>query len=439
MSLKRYVLSAATVLLALGWATSAQAAVQYSLVGGGGQWWIGGGLPLPIQPPLTVNGVQTAIGTNFPPLKIPPKLGTVISGTAINTANGGATRVQLTIPTAVLSKPAAQLTLGQAGENPTLYAVGTNLQFEWPGEPVIFNTTARTGAKNTTFSTTLKVTTGATPTATSGQVLNIKYSNTLPSKFGGPGRFRVTPGAAAGLMPQVPVTLYAIAVAGPGNPPCTHPALIGLGVPPLGGTFNNSLCLAAVGQALPTTTVPTPNANLGVIGGPVGGVMTTPGGTPNAIATTGTPNAPGSAVGPVPGVFVGAWDANGDFLTFGGGTNALAPTGGGMGGITNMATTVGFPWTTGQVKISAPAAGGAPEVFTLTGMDNRTVGGAGTIQLVGGGLSQRALTGDNANRAWIQLTLAKTTVVPSMSPTGFAAAAGLILLAAGYAARRRTR
>jgi hypothetical protein len=72
-------------------------------------------------------------------------------------------------------------------------------------------------------------------------------------------------------------------------------------------------------------------------------------------------------------------------------------------------------------------------------MDNRTVGGAGTIQLVGGGLSQRALTGDNANRAWIQLTLAKTTVVPSMSPTGFAAAAGLILLAAGYAARRRTR
>ena len=60
---------------------------------------------------------------------------------------------QLTIPPTVLSKPAAQLTLGQFGQNPSLYAVATNLQFRWPHTTVVLNTSARTGGTTTTFTT----------------------------------------------------------------------------------------------------------------------------------------------------------------------------------------------------------------------------------------------------------------------------------------------
>jgi hypothetical protein len=80
---------------------------------------------------------------------------------------------------------------------------------------------------------------------------------------------------------------------------------------------------------------------------------------------------------------------------------------------------------------------GAPETFTLTGMDDRTTGGAGTIQLVSGGLSQRVSSGPNANRGRIRLELGPAIGVPALSPAALAATAGLMLLAAGYAMRRR--
>jgi hypothetical protein len=104
---------------------------------------------------------------------------------------------------------------------------------------------------------------------------------------------------------------------------------------------------------------------------------------------------------------------------------------------TNMATSQPGPWTTGKIIISNPAAGGAGEKFTLSGKDSRTALGGGVIQMVSGALSARPTSGANANRGWVQLELAKLTSVPSMSPLGLAAMVGLLLLAFGYATRRR--
>jgi hypothetical protein len=107
-----------------------------------------------------------------------------------------------------------------------------------------------------------------------------------------------------------------------------------------------------------------------------------------------------------------------------------------MTGFTNMATSHGFPWTTGMITVQN-AALGAPEIFLLTGMDNRTASGGGTIQLVSGSLSQRAKSGPNANRGWLRLTLSPAAAVPALSPAALAATGGLMLLVAGYAMRRR--
>ena len=59
--------------------------------------------------------------------------------------------------------------------------------------------------------------------------------------------------------------------------------------------------------------------------------------------------------------------------------------------------------------------------------------------MVSGSLSTRLLTGDNANRGWVKLVLVPRHVagVPALSPAGLAATAGLMLLVAGYAMRRK--
>jgi hypothetical protein len=102
-----------------------------------------------------------------------------------------------------------------------------------------------------------------------------------------------------------------------------------------------------------------------------------------------------------------------------------------------MASSSGFPWTTGMLTIKATAAGGAGESWKVTGKDGRGATGAGVIQMVSGSLSQRSTTGDNANRGWVRLHLVGIPRVPSMSRVGLAATAGLMLLVGGYAMRRR--
>jgi hypothetical protein len=196
------------LVLGFGWAVTANAQLtanqqRYRLMDGGGQLQIGGGLPLPIQ--VTVPGAWDL--TVFPPLLIPVKPGVnpIIIGTTVMTV-----QQKITIPAAALSKEAAQLTLGQFAQNPSLYAVATNLEYKWPVDPAILSTGARTGAKTTTLTT-------------GGGAGSIRYSNPLASKFGGPAQFVLFPGQpAAGLNPAAPVTLYANGVPGPGNPPCTR-------------------------------------------------------------------------------------------------------------------------------------------------------------------------------------------------------------------------
>ena len=103
-----------------------------------------------------------------------------------------------------------------------------------------------------------------------------------------------------------------------------------------------------------------------------------------------------------------------------------------MTGFTNMASSSGYPWTTGMITVSAPLAAGVGEKFTITGMDSR-VAGVGTIQLVSGTLSRRTASGPNANRAWLRLN------VPEPSAT-VGAACGLAMLALCHGlVRRRAR
>src|SRR6185436_12156449 len=90
------------------------------------------------------------------------------------------------------------------------------------------------------------------------------------------------------------------------------------------------------------------------------------------------------------------------------------------GKVNNMATSIGFPWTTGALTISQPAAIPAPEKFHVTGMDGR-VNGVGTLQLVSSSLSKRLTTGPNANRAWAEYQLPEPGAV-------LAAAAALAVL-----------
>jgi hypothetical protein len=386
MSLNRLMLFISCLLLSFGWVATVHAK-NFSLVNGGGQFQVGGGLPLPIQ--LTN---PTATGTVFPALLVPAKTGQVISGTTVM-----AVQRKLQIPAGVLSKPAAQLTLGQFGQNPTLYAVATNLGFVWPAANAVMSTGARTGAKTTTLTTAL------------GN--NIRYSNPLASKFGGPAQFLLSPGPAAGLYTAAPVTLYGIAVPGPGNPPCVHTAL----TTGMGGPFpgpGSPACVAGLLQALPT--------GIAGPGGPLGGIITTPGGTPAAVV----------AGGPIPGVGIGAFGPNGTVQFF------MFTPAGTMAGLTNMATSVAAPFTTGMITLSAPLAAGAPEIFTITGKDSRTAGGAGTIQLVSGALSQRTTSGPNANRGWVRLVLALTHDLPALSPSMSVVFAVIMLATFGFAVRR---
>ena len=97
----------------------------------------------------------------------------------------------------------------------------------------------------------------------------------------------------------------------------------------------------------------------------------------------------------------------------------------------NMVTSSkGYPWSTGFIKISQPAAG-PPEVFWLSGTDMR-VSGIGNISLVSGALSTRALSGPNANRGWLSLNLPEPTAA-----LGAAAALGMLGLCHGLVRRRK--
>jgi hypothetical protein len=193
----------------------------------------------------------------------------------------------------------------------------------------------------------------------------------------------------------------------------------------VGGVNVNGFCVAAIAHVLPTGSAAVGG---GQVSAPV--VVSTPGATAVTVNGAGIPPAPGVAVikagtgllhpvGPAGTISLFAYTPNGN------------------PGFTNAATSLGFPWTTGMLTVKATLATGGSESWMLTGKDLRNATGAGVIQMVSGALSVRTTTFDNANRGWVRLELIAPSGVPSMSPVGLAATAGLMLLAGGYAMRRR--
>jgi hypothetical protein len=101
-------------------------------------------------------------------------------------------------------------------------------------------------------------------------------------------------------------------------------------------------------------------------------------------------------------------------------------------------TNIGMPWTTGTVtasNIETLLSNPGTTIITGMGEDDR-VGGIGTITMVSGGITHRVTSGQHF-AAIDAVTLSFGDKTPSMSPTGFAVAAVLMVLAVGYAFRRR--
>ena len=97
-------------------------------------------------------------------------------------------------------------------------------------------------------------------------------------------------------------------------------------------------------------------------------------------------------------------------------------------------------WTTGKVYVSGTNAGPYTSTFaTLTGSKSLNASGAGNITLVAGGIANGLHSGFtyvSFDRIQMKLTF-PANPLPSMSPAGIAAGAGLVVLAVGYALRRR--
>jgi hypothetical protein len=81
------------------------------------------------------------------------------------------------------------------------------------------------------------------------------------------------------------------------------------------------------------------------------------------------------------------------------------------------------------ITVSQPGAA-PPEIFFLSGTDMR-VAGVGNVSLVSGSLSDRALSGPNANRAWLRLAMPEPTVA-----AGAGAALAMLALCHGLVRRR---
>jgi hypothetical protein len=100
----------------------------------------------------------------------------------------------------------------------------------------------------------------------------------------------------------------------------------------------------------------------------------------------------------------------------------------------------GFGHTTGTVIVQQNTGTGGASFFTVMGSDMRTPQGGGNISTVAGGLARRTNpVGATYTAQWDKVSLVLGPPVPSISPTGVAAAGALMLLAVGYSLRRRLR
>ena len=103
-----------------------------------------------------------------------------------------------------------------------------------------------------------------------------------------------------------------------------------------------------------------------------------------------------------------------------------------------ISTHYGFGQTTGTVLAQQTTGSAGQDFFTVMGSDARSPLGAGNLSLVAGGLSFRnTLVQTTPYASFQKVTLTLGAPIPSLSPAGLAAAAALVLLAAGWALRKR--
>jgi hypothetical protein len=295
-----------------------------------------------------------------------------------------------------MTKPLNRNFAGQFPNNPNLMMVSTSLTMKFPasagvGSPpapgtVTFAAGGRTGPATLTWCPGWAPTNPPTCTNpnTKGLAGMLTYKKTA-AQFGGPAQAQLG-GAKA--------TIWA--VAGTSPPPCKHAIFGGVG----------TQCRAIVAYASVAPLV--------AAGGPFG-----------------YQNATTPVQKPMNFYYVSA-NSNGTI-----GLKAPVAT----VPFVNSATSYGAPWTTGQLTIQQTAAAGTPETFTITGSDAR-VAGIGNISLVSGSVSQRAASGPNANRGWLNLSVSlKAAPLPSISSWGFASLAFLLLgiAAAGMELARRRK
>jgi hypothetical protein len=364
----------ACLLVAIGFAGAASAQTYYSITGGGGQAQIGDGLPLPIQVNKTGGGQPIGTGTMFPPLLIP--VNTKASKALVKQT--GAAPMQMKVPPGVFKRvPTAAKVIGVANNNPKVFQVRTKLSFSGPANVKGTMTFKKDGVRtvNKTFA-------GAPAGA------NAKYSGST-NRFGGPSQTRIAVLSKIGVWVNPGAML-----------PCKHPSF--------GGA--NASCLAPLVPAYPKTLAAAGGAMTKAGKVTAGITVTTPGGPPAM--------SPGVVILSIPNTT---------------GIIAKSATAKKTGTLTNMATSVGFPWTTGKIVLSQPSALGVYEKFTITGMDARNSKGVGTISLVSGALSDRKLSGPNSNKSWARYTL------PEPGPALGAAAALAVLGLCHGLVRRRSR
>jgi hypothetical protein len=383
-------------------ASAAEAGTKYySVNGGGGQAQIGDGLPLPAQDQFSLMGGKNFTGgpigtfTNFPPLRIP--INPNKSKALIKQTTTMAAQPKMTVPPGVFRRiptnngttmgTPVPLVIGVAKNNPQVLQVRTTLSFSAPA----FKLTTPMGAKapgTVAFKTGQRV--NKTTTYNGTPVGSKVIYKSKGARFGGPAQTRIKNIG----VPPVPnplgkgvIGVWAHLAHSVPNP-CKHPKFGGL----------DANCFASKVPAYPRT--------LGAAGGPAS----------NQQSTQGTPPAkPGKVA-----------------LSVGGaGTILMSTPTQATGVLNNMATSIGFPWTTGALTISQPGAIAAPEKFHITGMDGR-IKGVGTIQLVSSALSKRLTTGPNANRAWAEYQLPEPGAV-----LGAAAALAVLGVCHGVVRRRR--
>ena len=367
---------AITLMLGLFWTGTVQAKnfQRYSLTGNSRNQ-IGNGLPLPIT-----------LG--------PPPNGKI-------QLNGFISQTTGPMPKAIVNNQPRALRWGPQTatiplflNNTKVFQIRTSLIIAAPHAPAVFKANGRTGPTHFTWCPGLPLPTGTTtganpsctapnmtttPTATQITIkANIKYQKTV-NQFGGVSQPDVGGGQFGGA--QLALKVFAGA-------PCN-------GV----GMTTTTTCLAIFSNIVPAAT--------GVGGGPIG--------NSNMFAP------PSQPIHPVN-------------VTAAGHVTAVGPHVASF--MANAGTTVGGPYTTGIVVVSAPNAANGGEKFTLSGMDSRNASGVGAISLVSGGVSHRALSGDNANRGWLNYNIGALAPVPSLSNGALIALAGLLLASAVWMVRR---